>query len=445
MKTMDRMSMEQRRRSRDISQNAGQALDILPSDPIFVLRRAAVKGIGEVMTSHTTGQLQKQQELPAIAADSPEASEAYRSGAMSPQQIIAAQRAASRANQKALISAQVNASQGVDVVLPNQGTLRSARLGVPGQEQVRYSFISGDGETYDISDLIEQEWGKESAKVLQPPNLLRTTTGNSSYHTAPSTPDSGMVASPLEEANSDPNDILQGVLQRSRGEPEAHLQEKIHRVLDKVRAGASGRPMSRDELGKRSVSPASGQPPLSPLPEGGVYERSERSSSRQGQDAPRSNSRQALANSARIASRHRQQPSIASILSDFSAETDAGTSTPLTAATSTNPTPPVGNYHHAVRLNSTSPTPLPPTPVAYQDDFGIKQMLAVIEARARDITPKETERPALDEVEKMFYGEKPDMASAHPSVRQSFQPLQARLDALEKELDELLGSLVVAQ
>lgn len=440
MKAIERTTPEQRRRSRDVSQSTGQAADILPSDPIFVLRKVTMRPLSEPTTAKPFSEFQKQQSTAPLAAGSSEAAAALASGAMSPQQIIAAQRAASRANQKALISAQANASQGVDVVLPDQGTLRSARLGVPGQEQVRYSYISGDGETIDISELVEQEWGNEGAKELQPPSLLRTTTGNSSYHTAPSTPDSGLASSPLEDAGKNSgNDILQGVLQRSRNEPEARLQEKIHRVLDKVRAaGAGGRSTPNGDVGKRSVSP-SALPPLSPLPEGGVYDPAERSSSRQG-DAPRSNSRQALA---KMGSRHRQQPSIASILSDFSTENDTGPSTPMTAATSVNPTPPVGAYH-PMRLNTTSPTPAPRNPVVYSDDFGIKQMLAVIQVRARDAAPKEVERKELDPVEKMFYGEKPDFAIAHPSVRQSFSPLQARLEALDKELDEILGSLVTA-
>ena len=457
---MERITPEQRRRSRDAGQNTGSPADILPTDPVFVLRRVGQRSaIERHALNDTPRQLVGQIQRPQIQApiSSTTVSEAGTYGALSPQEIIAAQREASRANQKALISAQSNAAQGVDVVLPDRGTLRSSRLLRANVEVVRYSYIDGDGETYDISELLEEEWGKDGSKaspdVPQAPALLRQATDQSAYVTAPSTPE------PIPERSSPPfgflppsasQDILRGVVQRAAGQPD-RLEEKLQRMISKVKSGsakaadevASG-PLPPSQSGRNTPQPSSNRV-VPPPHEDRIADTTPRASD------SRSTSRQANQVTAsdvnRIISRHRQQPSIASILSDLSVpnghDDDAGSSTPLTTTSSSHPTPPFSGAVYTRSVSSASPTLR--APVVYKDDFGIKAMMAVIEARAREYYKPPPAKIECDEVERMFYGERVDMEAIHPDIRACFAPLQARLDAMDREIDELLGSVIAAR
>jgi len=63
---------------------------------------------------------------------------------LSRQEIIAAQRAATRAIQRAMIvAAQTNSVRGMDVLLPGNAMLRSSRYD-PG-DRMRYSYVEPDG------------------------------------------------------------------------------------------------------------------------------------------------------------------------------------------------------------------------------------------------------------------------------------------------------------
>ncbi|KAF5363760.1 hypothetical protein D9756_001108 [Leucocoprinus leucothites] len=85
----------------------------------------------------------------------------------SAQEIIAAQRAQTRANQIAsILSAQSNSVRGTDIVLPDNAVLRSSRYEETGG--MRYSYVEPDGETtYDVSDIVEAEWGSEYQQQQQ--------------------------------------------------------------------------------------------------------------------------------------------------------------------------------------------------------------------------------------------------------------------------------------
>lgn len=490
MRPVERTTKEQRRRSRDISLSLGDAGEVLPTDPVFVLRRVGPRGLGS--RTMTPGALQHQQRLHQPSPDSTPRASTASLNPKSPQEIIAAQRAASRATQEALISAQENQSRGVDVVLRDKGTIRSSRLLEPnGVDHMRYSYIDDDGETYDISELLEEEWGQEAAESPEPltaPTLTRQATDQSVYVTAPSTPMEGferpiLGGPPMPRPSSTASgsqDLLHTVLQRSAGQPDARLEEKLARVIDKAKAGsiksstsmdsveatsrpvvtssaAGGRttptgngrttpqsqsqsqPQSQSQSGYASGRTTPQARSLSPLPE-----------DREADLTPRSSSRQNYQNTAatvnRIISRHRQQPSIASILSDLSApphhgDEEEGSSTPQTATSSAHPTPPSsrngGIYKRAV---STSPSPTPRVPIAYSDDFGIKALLAIVEARARDLGPiRKVQLKEIDEVERYLVGDKVDMETVHPEIRGCFASVQSRLDRFDEEVDDLLA------
>jgi hypothetical protein len=211
-----------KRRSVDSAMLLGNAEDILPDDPMFVLRRA-------VAYRHSTSRNRLSAPLDEIALQklhresvSSSASDVTVPGEDSKRQqsqpsqkeIIAAQRAASRATQRAILSTQSNASHGVDVLLPGNAMIRSSRYEI--DERTRYSYIDPDGETYDVSDIIEEELS----------NDLRHTGGT---------------------------DLLQGVKEVP--------SDKLDRVLSKIKDGKGNGKLPTSQAGdslrsKRSSSPS---------------------------------------------------------------------------------------------------------------------------------------------------------------------------------------------
>ncbi|WWC73524.1 uncharacterized protein I206_107496 [Kwoniella pini CBS 10737] len=531
LRPMERTTPAERRRSRDLQYNLGSASDILPSDPIFVLRRVHThpRGIASARADSTPRQS-------TISSNSS-------TDTRSPAEIIAAQRAASRANQKALISAHINTTQGVDIVLPDRGTFRSSRLiEHNGEEVVRYSYIDDDGETYDISELLEEEWGidpapSETSPIMGKPVLNRLATDQSAYITAPSTPDEGIEKAEIlsdaifqtenrrSRSNSQSQDILVGAVEETVGKgqhKEVFLEEKLNRVIDKVKSGSIKGSTSSEEVvtqqqqqqqqeistgrhtpnGSGRVTPNNGrqtpqhQQVLSALPEGKIDSNSTPKASNQvfnfhnsnnDSSTPRSNSRSGQYNSAAqsinkiIYSRHRQQPSIASIMSDLEGNTsnnshpqnsgsrqsegnddhdddteDDRSSTPVTATSSTHPTPPFNGavFTRAVS-GSISPTPRG-GPVRYKDDFGIKEMMAIIEIRSKEYIPRKVgssdirsdesdgNEKDLKELDKLLLGGEKinwDKENIHPEIKNCFINSIENLQKFDDDLDNLLAQV----
>ncbi|EIW71633.1 hypothetical protein TREMEDRAFT_28109 [Tremella mesenterica DSM 1558] len=483
LRPLDRTTPEQRRRSRDMSQ--GQALgslnDLLPTDPIFILRRVLPR----------PGSMGRPAPLDDVALARSKLSSASNSNAPAPK-LIAAQRAATLANQKALISAHENQQQGVDVVLPQKGIIRSSLIIDPEQgEQYRYSYLPRDprdGPEVDVSELLRQEWGPDGTKgspnIPQAPTLLRAPTDSSVYVTAPSTPmdglpngknSGGILERPESASSTASRDILQTVVARSGAE---RLQEKLERMIEQIpnnstfststsssliASMASSSSLDDIEIlsGRSTPQPSNDQSMIS-TNDKGQPERPERSSSRMAQT-------QATVN--KIISRHKQQPSIASILSEVSTPhpDDDRSSTPITATSSTHPTPPLYGAVFTRAVASASPTPQ--RPVLYTDDFGIKSMMAVIEARAREMKPKKIKSKRIrrygsdgsktstlsessskedeegdekmDEVERMFYGEKLQMDELWPEFVPHAMGIQGKLDKMDRDIDDLLAQLEV--
>lgn len=115
---------------------------------------------------------------------------------LSRQEIIAAQRAASREKQRAILSTQTNSVRGVDVLLPGNAMIQSSRY--DAGDRIRYSYVQ-DGESCDVSDIIEQEFCETSGS-----------------------------SSPQHK-----NDLLEGVFGRHKG--KEGLNERLDRVLAKIK------------------------------------------------------------------------------------------------------------------------------------------------------------------------------------------------------------------
>ncbi|GAA5998355.1 protein phosphatase regulator BUD14 [Rhodotorula paludigena] len=171
-KAYDRSSKEFRRRSADATLILGSSTDVQPSDPVFILRRSPLRPHASGRSlPQTIDELEELQQRRAAEAEeeqevlksspNPEASRGT-----SQRDLIAAQRAAQRANQRALLSAQKNDEQGFDINLPGQGTIRSQRDG--DGEEVRYSFVHQDGTEVDISEIVENEWQDQRLEAATP-------------------------------------------------------------------------------------------------------------------------------------------------------------------------------------------------------------------------------------------------------------------------------------
>ncbi|GAA5924063.1 hypothetical protein JCM1841_001841 [Sporobolomyces salmonicolor] len=181
-KAYDRSSKEFKRRSVDATLILGTHSDVQPSDPVFIIRRSASRGpasrtFGPI--PHTIDELEERQqhrrEEEHQRTVSPQAT---------PREIIAAQRAASRANQRAILSAQKNSDQGIDINVPGQGTIRSVR---GAEDEVRYSFINQDGTEVDISEIVENEWGAQGQQQLVVGSDGRRSNSRSSRYTVGAT------------------------------------------------------------------------------------------------------------------------------------------------------------------------------------------------------------------------------------------------------------------
>ncbi|SCV67892.1 BQ2448_5503 [Microbotryum intermedium] len=193
LKSYDRTSKEFRRRSVDATLILGSEQDLQPTDPVFVLRRAAYRGpasrgVGPIPT--TIDELEERQQKHAFAeqqiASNPRAASSSGNSSTS----------SSTQQARSLLSARQNDEQGVDIAIPERGTIRSVRA---NGGRVRYSFIGPNGQSTDISDLVDHEFAPAAAAAqsnsLHPGigdrstshssrSTNQTTTDSESFHTA---------------------------------------------------------------------------------------------------------------------------------------------------------------------------------------------------------------------------------------------------------------------
>jgi hypothetical protein len=137
-----------KRRSFDAGQLLGTIDDVRLDDPVFVLRRATA-------CHNSTSRRRSYVPLDEFALHQlhmhRESSSSYSSDAHSPvdesklkqsrQEIIAVQRAATRATQHAIVSAQTNSVRGMDVLLPGNAMLRSSRYDTGDRMRYLYPMV----------------------------------------------------------------------------------------------------------------------------------------------------------------------------------------------------------------------------------------------------------------------------------------------------------------
>lgn len=390
-RSVERSFSDKKRRSVDSAQLLGNIEDVSSEDPIFILRRA-------VAYRHSTSRrhsapldeiaLQKfhRDSVSSAASDVTVSDEPKRQ--LSKQELIAAQRAAQRANQqRAILSTQSNSSRGVDLLLPGNAVIRSSRF--ESDDRMRYSYVEPDGEAYDISDIVEEELRSDKHR----------------------------------ERDDGGTDLLQTVL---RGKDTSN--EKFDRVLNKIKDGKGiGRfPASQSLAPSINGSPGprkrSSSPSLYSIAGDDIAEPAN-SGSRSGTPmASTLNPRNPVSNiiAGRVSSplsrlagtprAHGRQGSLASLLSDGYR---SGTPT----------TPPVGTTSRSGSILKK------PRPFVPKDDFGLSHMLAIIELGAlqKSVTP-----PPPDFVEEMFFGKKLDVGTLHPQIHDIYSDTFQQLEDMDK-------------
>lgn len=390
-RNVDRRSFDAKRRSIDSTMLLGTMEDVSEDDPIFVLRRA-------ISYRNSTSRHRMSAPLDEIALRNLHRESASSQGSETPtvaqfttpetpkpapthREIIEAQRQAKRENQRAILSAQTNSVRGLDVLLPGNAMLRSARPDA-NDDRMRYSYVDGDGETYDISDIVEEEWHD--------------------------------------------GDLLEG-MNRDGG-------ATLHRVLSKIKKGPktpslrSSSPVSQYSMEDRSRSVTPGSAGLqSRLPAGRTSPMQNHSGSRPGTTTPTGKPN------------NRRQPSIQSVMSDLSGYVTAPTPTPLSRSGSSadqhRKTPSShshsrGSPYGTSPAHSSSPRKRPFLP---KDDFGVTHMISVIECRAsKGVTRKQAE--PLDPVEEMLFGRRVDtvIGGLHPKVREAYEGAFREVEDVER-------------
>ncbi|KAJ7188395.1 hypothetical protein C8R46DRAFT_979491 [Mycena filopes] len=393
-----------KRRSVDSAQILGSMDDVNPDDPMFILRRAtsyrsSTNARHRVSTGLDEIALQKLHKLHRDSASStasdPAAVVPSPSSPLSRQEIIAAQRAAQRANQRAILSASSNSVRGMDVVLRGNAMIRSARDNT--EDKMRYSYVQPDGESYDISDIVEEEW----------------------------------------RDSDDKNDVLQGVL----GGNKEHVGEKLDRVLSKIQSGGRQQPVanpnpaslrssspesqySLDDARSRSVTPGSAGFDRTPIPARELASQAAstgRASPAVGLRPGTTTPTAAKANPSFPGLADRRNPSVGSVMSD--PDDVSGYATPMAPSSPDSP------------LRTPTPKAQQKRLIIPKDDFGVSHMMAVIEVRGS--TPRKP-LPPLDPVDEMLFGRPIDMTSLHPKIRDVYADAFKQMDDVDKMLDDYL-------
>lgn len=401
---------EGKRRSMDSAQLLGSIEDVSPEDPVFILRRAISyrastsrsrlsAPLDEIALQHLRDSISGS----SVSSDHGNAlSEEIKPKQLSRQEIIAAQRAASREKQRAILSTQANSLRGVDVLLPGNAMIRSSRY--DSNEKMRYSYVQ-DGESYDISDIVEEE---------------------------------------LSETNgAHKNDLLEGAFDRTK----SGMSERIDRVLTKIKDGRlqsqilnprsmssqtdslhSARSTSSSEYSVddgpgtrtdgRTPTPLAGRRTTSPIPDPGSRGPTPTADGRYSR--ARSGSSQATPTSSQAHAN--RQPSIASVMSDLSASAYATPTAQLLT--------PMGSPQNAAMPKLPVKRPYIP-----KDDFGVSQMMAIIEVASRSHRPDE---PPLHPVDELLFGKSVEVQSLHPDIREIYSGAFQQLDEMDKTLDEYL-------
>ena len=412
----DRRSIDSKRRSFDSVQLLGSPEDVNSEDPVFILRRAVT-----YRTSSSRHRLSapldeialQKLHRESVSSSSITSEDNDSKRHISKQELIAAQRAATRANQRAILSAQTNLQRGVDVFLPNNAVLRSSRYDT--DERIRYSYVEG-GETYDISDIMEEEW---------------------------------------DSSSSVKGDLLEGVLSRSGARDG--VDEKLHRVLGKIKDGrtiqrtTSPPPNSattddsvyssvlQDEAlqtadeGSRSATPVGVSQESAPRAPSPASERTvtpELRRRRSATSSSASHGRSTPQQQQPQQQQHQQQQHLRQISTASMATTDSSSGYRTAVGSPSSPSP-----------AKVAPRQRKPKVTLPTDDFGVSHMMAIIELAG--LQDKPAPLPPLHPVDEMLFGRPLNLDELHPAIKEIYAPTLKQLDEMGQASATYLQPLCV--
>ncbi|KAH9921573.1 uncharacterized protein BXZ73DRAFT_104456 [Epithele typhae] len=385
----DKRFSDSKRRSIDSAQMLGSADDVRPDDPVFILRRAVAYRISSSRhrSSAPLDDLALHQLRESVASSSTNSDGATQpdSPKRSAKEIIAAQRAATRATQRAVLSTQANSARGLDVLLPGNAMLRSSRYEV--DEKMRYSYVDTDGETYDISDIVEEEWRGEIGPAGLKPDISK-------------------------------DDLLHGVLAHKDG-----LGARIDRVLNKFKHEKdSGRAPLASSAAGQDPGPSPRHSTDSMYSANGTMQ--EGSSSRSATPTARDHGR-----SGSVGTIQRVMSPPASRMSSYrtaspgeSEYSRANTATPTASSRAR------VNYGLSHERNASAVSEEEkPKLVFPRNNFGLTEMMA---------------HSRLDPVEEMLFGRPVDLDTLHPDIRNIYAGTFQQLDEMDQILDDLLQQAI---
>lgn len=493
-----------KRRSADSATLLSMAEEQLrPEDPVFILRIIGSRqhdGLAQGLApghhypakstvrslSPTEGRLadrqdqRRQEELSTIrdataaaAAPASTASSAASSSASAsatPRSLIAAQRAAAQERKAAVLGAQRNDQQGVDLYLVNDAKIRSSRSLQGGK--VRYSYLPGlaDSEELDISAIVEDVLADQnrslsppaqpsSADTLRPGGPLRdfSTTTLNTFESAPSTP---IAQSPIDlsEANIDyvgaggngsgtaplsfggksaggktlthvksNRDLLEGFVKNSQNS-ESTIESRIDQVLLRVAGGGVGNPTEPTPTGPMGKGKAPSTTTATPrqASNGSATTSGSTSHNRSGSEELSSS----IHDSPRSASTN---PTPLSTLAAGAGAVGAGaTVTGAAAGARSRAAPP-----------SSSSSSLPPAAYIPSDDFGLDHLYTIVDAAMRR-DPKKYTRVVVQPPSQTSSGTSTPPASKHNSTVMTLapkrEPIRAQVAGLFGPNEEHFGS-----
>lgn len=466
-KAYDRSSREFRRQSADAGLILGAASDIQPTDPVFIIRRSPnrsslTRGVLP-QTVDELDQLQQRQRESLETAPSPPVES---SGPQPTQrELIAAQRAASQANQRALLVA----SREEDVTDHSQTTLRADE---PSADEFRYSLMGEDSTETDLRPEALVGLGVRPTDTLTRGVSTATTTDAESFRTAQTslspmpTPlaapgsngmdederavaelrsaDVGITPSSMSSRSArSPSRLDEGFgaaetesRARSPDGLDQSLQDRLDRVLARV----------REDKARRAASPTAGQRPRSYVDSSGEGSGSgrfspvnvaARSASAMGgrrspvgdkmSDSPSIEQimsdphRHVSAGAGAGPGQHRQKSSLASISSANSNSTATDQlSTPVTPS----------HAHSHGYTPASSATSNHRAAIVYPADYGFDFLAAVVAAEA---PPGSRLRAAAEPsaTEHLLGNSRDILANVHPDVRHAYEEPSRTLHDLE--------------
>lgn len=369
--------------------------DIQQDDPGFVLRRAVgTRSGGKPKAAGPLDELAlRQLHRESMSSDHSQPS------SVSSQQT---QKGVSRSQETLTI--RPNRDQGVDIMV-DAGLFRSHRQ---GNNPPSYTFVNRSGEAVDIRDFVVDEFGapigyqRNSMKDLLDQATMSSTTALTSSLLR--ILERIRTTSPVTQTSTPRANVTSPSIysQTSRSGAVSPSQKQDNQSSD-------------DDGRSRSATPTAARASAASPISGPIASRA---------TAPTSSRAPSPASTPQILPGHRSQPSIASVMSDFSAYTSESESNGPRSA-SLQGSDSLRSLRPTLGAGSTSMSP-----IKENTESGITRMLAIIELGAALGQPPRKPEPSL--LDSTFLGTPVVLEELHPRAREIYEPTLKELEDASK-------------